>query len=177
MLELFDIQHPESSIQPSDAQAAMPASYDPVLHVVLYQPEIPYNTGSVGRTCVAVGAKLWLVRPLGFRVDDYYLRRAGLDYWEHLAWEVIDNWEALTAALPAARRWLFTKKAQRSYLDAVFQPGDVLVFGSESAGLPDSLLAAHSENQLRIATRPEVRSLNLSNSVAVAAYEALRQWS
>ena len=85
-------------------QAAMPADYDPLLHVVLHQPEIPYNTGSVGRTCVAVGAKLWLVRPLGFRVDDYYLRRAGLDYWEHLAWQVVDNWDDLEAALPGHRR-------------------------------------------------------------------------
>src|SRR4051794_8697815 len=150
--------------------------YDPVLHVVLHQPEIPYNTGSVGRTCVAVGAKLWLVRPLGFRVDDYYLRRAGLDYWERLSWQVVDNWEALTATLPDCRFWLFTKKAQRSYLDAAYQRGDVLVFGSESSGLPDSLLAAYTDGQLRIPTRPDVRSLNLSNAVAVASYEALRQW-
>ena len=150
--------------------------YEPLLHVVLYQPEIPYNTGSVGRTCVAVGAKLWLVRPLGFRVDDYYLRRAGLDYWERLAWQVVDDWEVLTAALPPSRRWLFTKKAPRSYLDVAYQPGDVLVFGSESAGLPEHLLAAHGDSQLRIPIRPEVRSLNLSNSVAVAVYEAMRQW-
>jgi tRNA (cytidine/uridine-2'-O-)-methyltransferase len=151
--------------------------YDPRLHVVLHQPEIPYNTGSVGRTCVAVGAKLWLVRPLGFRVDDYYLRRAGLDYWEHLEWQVVDNWEELQSALPSARRWLFTKKAARSYLDVAFQPADILVFGSESSGLPDSLLDAHpAEAQLRIPTRTEVRSLNLSNAVAVASYEALRQW-
>lgn len=154
----------------------MPDLYEPVLHVVLYQPEIPYNTGSVGRTCVAVGAKLWLVRPLGFRVDDYYLRRAGLDYWERLVWEVVDDWSALTAALPATRKWFFTKKATRSYLDAAYQPADVLVFGSESAGLPDDLLATHSDAQLRIPIRSDVRSLNLSNSVAVAAYEALRQW-
>ncbi len=73
--------------------------YEPLLHIVLHQPEIPYNTGSVGRTCVAVGAKLWLVRPLGFRIDDYYLRRAGLDYWEHLEWEVVDDWAALVARL------------------------------------------------------------------------------
>jgi tRNA (cytidine/uridine-2'-O-)-methyltransferase len=150
--------------------------YEPLLHVVLYQPEIPYNTGSVGRTCVAVGAKLWLVRPLGFRVDDYYLRRAGLDYWERLVWEAVDNWAALAAALPVRRRWLFTKKASRSYLDVSYQPGDVLVFGSESAGLPDHLLADHADGQLRIPIRSDVRSLNLSNSVAVAAYEALRQW-
>jgi tRNA (cytidine/uridine-2'-O-)-methyltransferase len=151
-------------------------SYEPLLHIVLHQPEIPYNTGSVGRTCVAVGAKLWLVRPLGFRVDDYYLRRAGLDYWEHLNWQVVDNWQALQAELPRQRYWLFTKKAQQSYLDASFEHGDVLVFGSESAGLPDELLDSHVECQLRIPTRGEVRSLNLSNAVAVAAYEALRQW-
>jgi tRNA (cytidine/uridine-2'-O-)-methyltransferase len=150
--------------------------YEPLLHVVLHQPEIPYNTGSVGRTCVAVGAKLWLVRPLGFRVDDYYLRRAGLDYWEHLAWQVVENWGELQASLPNPRRWLFTKRATRSYLDAEYKRGDVLVFGSESQGLPESLLAAHpTDSQLRIPTRPEVRSLNLSNAVAVAAYEAQRQ--
>jgi tRNA (cytidine/uridine-2'-O-)-methyltransferase len=144
---------------------------------VLHQPEIPYNTGSVGRTCVAVGAKLWLVRPLGFRVDDYYLRRAGLDYWEHLDWQVVDDWGELQRSLPGGRTWFFTKKAQRSYLDAAFQLGDILVFGSESAGLPDSLLGGHpTESQLRIPTRSDVRSLNLSNAVAVAAYEALRQW-
>jgi tRNA (cytidine/uridine-2'-O-)-methyltransferase len=152
------------------------ASYDPLLHVVLYQPEIPYNTGSVGRTCVAVGAKLWLVRPLGFRVDDYYLRRAGLDYWEHLAWQVVNRWDELERAIPAGRRWFFTKKAERSYLDARYERGDVLVFGSESAGLPEALFSDCAESQLRIPTRSDVRSLNLSNAVAVATYEALRQW-
>ncbi len=87
------------------------APYEPQLHIVLYQPEIPYNTGSVGRTCVAIGAKLWLVRPLGFRLDDYYLRRAGLDYWERLVWQAVDDWDSLTAQLPTRRQWLFTKKA------------------------------------------------------------------
>jgi tRNA (cytidine/uridine-2'-O-)-methyltransferase len=159
------------------SQAAMSAKYEPQLHVVLHQPEIPYNTGSVGRTCVAVGAKLWLIRPLGFRVDDYHLRRAGLDYWEHLNWEVVDDWDALVAALSNAKPWLFTKKATSSYLDASYQPGDVLVFGSESAGLPDALLEQHADRSLRIPIRSDVRSLNLSNSVAVAAYEALRQWN
>ena len=151
-------------------------SYDPRLHIVLHQPEIPYNTGSVGRTCVAVGAKLWLVRPLGFRVDDYYLRRAGLDYWEHLEWQVVDDWQELTAHLPPDRHWYFTKKADQHYGAARFTPGDVLVFGSESRGLPDELLAARPARCLRVPTRPQVRSLNLSNCVAVAAYEALRQW-
>jgi tRNA (cytidine/uridine-2'-O-)-methyltransferase len=152
------------------------ARYEPLLHIVLYQPEIPYNSGSVGRTCVAVGAKLWLVRPLGFRLDDYYLRRAGLDYWEHLVWQVVDDWDVLTSELPQRHRWLFTKKAQRSYLEVSYEPGDVLVFGSESSGLPDAVLENHADAQLRIPTRTAVRSLNLSNAVAVASYEALRQW-
>jgi tRNA (cytidine/uridine-2'-O-)-methyltransferase len=154
--------------------------YEPQLHVVLHQPEIPYNTGSVGRTCVAVGAKLWLVRPLGFRIDDYYLRRAGLDYWEHLEWEIVDDWAALLSRLaaeaPDRTPWLFTKTATQVYTEAKFCPDDVLVFGSESQGLPPSLLEAYSRRALRIPIRPQVRSLNLSNSVAIVAYEALRQW-
>src|SRR5215471_8981343 len=105
----------------------MPTKYEPCLHIVLHQPEIPYNTGSVGRTCVAVGAKLWLVRPLGFRIDDYYLRRAGLDYWEHLEWEVVDDWPSLLARLsveaPAHEPWLFTKTATRAYTDVAYQSG------------------------------------------------------
>lgn len=149
--------------------------YTPRLHVVLHQPEIPYNTGSVGRTCVAVGAKLWLVRPLGFRIDDYHLRRAGMDYWHRLEWEAVDHWDTLAAAVPVERAWLFTKTASRSYLEPTFREGDVLVFGSESQGLPRSLLAQYPEQALRIPIRDDVRSLNLSNSVAVAAYEALRQ--
>ncbi|MCE9556329.1 MAG: tRNA (cytidine(34)-2'-O)-methyltransferase [Planctomycetes bacterium] len=149
--------------------------YDPSLHVVLVHPEIPYNTGSVGRTCVAVGAKLWLVRPLGFRVDDYYLRRAGLDYWEHLEWEVVDDWPQLTEKLTGRTFWYFSKTATREYTKVRFQPGDVLVFGSESQGLPPSLLTDVGDQLLRIPVRAEVRSLNLSNAVAVAAYEALRQ--
>jgi len=152
-----------------------PSKYEPRLHVVLHQPEIAYNTGSVGRTCVATHAKLWLVRPLGFRVDDYYLRRAGLDYWERLEWEVADDWSALAAALPA-RKWLFTKFAERSFWDIEFEPGDALVFGSESAGLPESLHREHADSLVRIPTTDDVRSLNLSNSVAIAVYEALRQW-
>ncbi|MCG8451476.1 MAG: tRNA (cytidine(34)-2'-O)-methyltransferase [Pirellulales bacterium] len=154
----------------------MAAKYQPRLHVVLYQPEIPYNTGSVGRTCVAVGAKLWLVRPLGFRVDDYYLRRAGLDYWQHLEWEVVDDWQTLNDGLAGARYWYFSKKAQACYTKARFAKGDVLVFGPESRGLPAQLLREQEDHCLRIPTQQAVRSLNLSNAVAVAAYEALRQW-
>jgi len=150
--------------------------YSPQLHVVLHQPEIPHNTGSVGRTCVAAAAKLWLVRPLGFRVDDYYLRRAGLDYWEHLEWEVVDDWAALRQALPASRYFYFTKTATRAYTQVAFHPQDVLVFGSESQGLPPSLLAPAGDQALRIPVRPAARSLNLSNTVAIAVYEALRQF-
>src|SRR5262245_39841510 len=105
-----------------------PMKYEPVLNIVLHQPEIPHHTGSVGRTRVAVGAKLWLVRPLGFRIDDYYLRRAGLDYWEHLEWEVADNWPSLIARLgestPVREPWLFSKTAERSYTCARFECGD-----------------------------------------------------
>jgi len=157
----------------------MPESqkYEPLLHVVLYHPEIPHNTGSVGRTCVAAGAKLWLVRPLGFRLDDYYLRRAGLDYWEHLEWEVADDWSALLGRMPEARMWLFTKTAERLYTEVAFEKGDILVFGSESQGLPPTLLAEHAERQLRIPIRPQVRSLNLSNAVGIVTYEALRKFA
>ncbi len=114
--------------------------YDPVLHIVLYKPEIPYNAGAAGRTCVAVGAKLWLVRPLGFRIDNRYMRRAGLDYWPHLIWEVADDWDDLIARLPDRRPWFFSKTASRGYTDVAYQRGDVLVFGSESAGLPQAML-------------------------------------
>lgn len=149
--------------------------YEPLLHVVLFQPEIPHNTGSVGRTCVAAGAKLWLVRPLGFRLDDYYLRRAGLDYWQHLEWEAVDDWAALTQKLPPREPWFFTKTAEASYRDARFERGDVLVFGSESQGLPPSLLEANAQRLLRIPIRSQARSLNLSNAVGIVTFEALRQ--
>ncbi|MCE5267160.1 MAG: tRNA (cytidine(34)-2'-O)-methyltransferase [Planctomycetaceae bacterium] len=147
----------------------------PPLNVILHQPEIAENTGNVGRTCVALGAKLWLVRPLGFRMDERRLRRAGLDYWQHLDWEAVDDWAALLARLPEERLWFFTKRAERPYTEAAFAPGDGLVFGSESQGLPPSFLEAHPDRCLRIPMRSEARSLNLAVSAAVAAYEAARQ--
>ncbi len=150
--------------------------YDPLLHIVLYQPEIPHNTGNVGRTCVAVGAKLWLVRPLAFRLDDRHLKRAGLDYWEHLEHEVADDWQALLQRLSGKRFWFFSKHAKRRYTAARYEPGDVLVFGSETAGLPPSMLRDHEQQTLRIPIRTQVRSLNLGNSVSIVAYEAIRQW-
>jgi tRNA (cytidine/uridine-2'-O-)-methyltransferase len=146
-----------------------------MFHIVLHQPEIPDNAGNVGRTCVALRAKLWLVRPLGFRLDDRHLRRAGLDYWQHLDWEAVGDWPALAARLAGCRLWYFTKHADRIYTEAVFAPGDGLVFGGESQGLPRSLLDAHADRCLRIPMAAEARSLNLAVSVAVAAFEAARQ--
>ena len=180
---MCEFAHPVNRGQPLHLTSALRrvipigVKYQPCLHVVLHQPEIPHNTGSVGRTCLAVGAKLWLVRPLGFRVDDYYLRRAGLDYWEHLEWEVVDDWAALRSRLETGRLWFLTKTASRPYTEVRYERGDVLVFGSESSGLPPSLLEEHQEQALRIPTRPEVRSLNLSNAAAVVLYEAVRQWA
>ncbi len=145
------------------------------MHIVLYQPEIPFNAGSVGRTCVAVGARLWLVRPLGFQIDDRRLRRAGLDYWQHLLWEAVDDWDALLDRLPERRLWFFSKTATTRYTDVQFDPDDVLVFGSESRGLPRSMLDANRDRCLRIPIRADARSLNLSVSVAVIAFEAVRQ--
>lgn len=149
--------------------------YDPLLHVVLHQPQIPPNTGNVGRTCVAVGAKMWLVRPLGFNVDDHHVRRAGLDYWPNLEWEIVDDWPGLVARLPDRRFWCFTKRAERVYTSADFQRGDVLVFGSETEGLPPGVLDDFPGRALRIPIRPQVRSLNLSSAAAAAIYEAVRQ--
>ena len=151
--------------------------YDPILHIVLHQPEIPHNAGAAGRTCVALGAKLWLVRPLGFRVDHRHLRRAGLDYWQHLMWEAVDDWETLLERLSDRRPWLCSKKAKREYTDVRYTPGDVFVFGSESQGLPDSLLESHADRCLRVPIRPHARSLNLSVTVGVVAFEAKRQFA
>jgi tRNA (cytidine/uridine-2'-O-)-methyltransferase len=148
-----------------------------MLHVVLHQPEIPDNAGNAGRTCVALGAKLWLVRPLGFRLDDHHLRRAGLDYWQHLDWEAVDDWPALLDRMAGRRLWFFSKRAARPYTEAAFAPDDGLVFGGESQGLPPSLLENNPERCLRIPMAAEARSLNLAVSVAVAAFEAKRQCS
>jgi tRNA (cytidine/uridine-2'-O-)-methyltransferase len=153
--------------------------YEPCLHIVLYEPEIPPNAGNIGRTCVGIGAKMWLVEPLGFTINDYHLRRAGLDYWDELEWEVVPNWEALVAGVTAAGGnlgWFFSAHASRSYTDVRYTPGDVLVFGSESSGLPASIKANHADQLLTIPSRPQIRSLNLSNTAAVVAFEAVRQW-
>lgn len=147
----------------------------PPLHVVLYQPEIPQNTGNIGRTCVALGAKLWIVRPAGFRLDASQLKRAGLDYWQHLSWETVDNWEQLRIALPDTRMWLLTKFAERSYHTAQFSQGDALVFGRETSGLPDSLRSEYADQQLSIPMPGPVRSLNLATAAGIVMYSAAQQ--
>jgi tRNA (cytidine/uridine-2'-O-)-methyltransferase len=147
----------------------------PLLHVVLHQPDIPQNTGNIGRTCVAVGAKLWLIRPLGFRLDEKHLRRAGMDYWEHLDWEACDSWQEVRDKLPGASCWYLTKTATRLVWDASFSPGDILLFGSETRGLPPSILAEQPTHNLKLPMRPEVRSLNLASTANTVVYEAIRQ--
>jgi tRNA (cytidine/uridine-2'-O-)-methyltransferase len=148
---------------------------EPLFHVVLYQPDIPQNTGNIGRSCLAVGAKLWLVRPLGFRLDSRYLHRAGMDYWEQVDCQAVDNWAELEAHLAGRRMWLFTRFAERLVWEAEFQPGDVFVFGSETRGLPVSLRNERADRCLKLPMRPDVRSLNLASTANTILYEAVRQ--
>jgi tRNA (cytidine/uridine-2'-O-)-methyltransferase len=166
----------DGSDKPGDQHAGSVAQAgSATLHVVLVEPEIALNTGSIGRTCVAAGAMLWLVRPLGFRLDDRHVRRAGLDYWEHLNLRVVDRLDEVMAALGSDHLWSFSTKATRIYTDARFRAGDALVFGPESRGLPEHWLKVCGERALRIPMRPAARSLNLANAVAVAVFEAVRQ--
>ncbi len=148
----------------------------PLLHVVLYHPEIPQNTGNIGRTCVAVGAKLWLIRPLGFQLDEHRLRRAGLDYWQYLDYEVVDSWEDVRARLPNATTWCVENPAARLLWQAEFQPGDILLFGCESRGLPATIVDEFRTTTVQLPMRSQVRSLNLSATVNTAVYEAVRQF-
>jgi len=145
------------------------------LRVVLVEPEIPPNTGSIARTCAATGSALHLVEPLGFRIDDRSLKRAGIDYWHLVQVHVHASFTAFVDAHPQTRLHLFTAEAKRSYLDADIALGDALVFGRESVGLPRSLLAEHAQRVWAIPTSGAVRSLNLSNAVAIVLYEALRK--
>jgi tRNA (cytidine/uridine-2'-O-)-methyltransferase len=145
----------------------------PPFRVVLVEPEIPPNTGSVARTCAATGSPLHLIEPLGFRIDDRSLKRAGIDYWHLVDVHTHPNLAAFAALHANVRMHLFSSDAQRSYLDADLQPGDALVFGKESVGLPRELLAAHSDRVWGIPTSGQVRSLNLSNAVAIVLFAAL----
>ena len=147
------------------------------LHIVLVEPEIPQNTGNIARTCAATGCELHLIQPLGFSLDDRYLKRAGLDYWHLMTLHVHPSMEEFMKTHAGARMFFATTKAPRSYDQARYSDGDYLVFGRETRGLPEDLLSKCYEQCIRIPMRPEARSLNLSNSVAIVAYEALRQLS
>ncbi len=146
-----------------------------MFHIVLVEPEIPQNTGNIVRTCAATGCKLHLVRPLGFEVSDKYLKRAGLDYWLFVDISYYDAVEEVFAKYPSARFFFYSTKAEKTHSDIEYREGDFLVFGKETKGLPESLLKAHYENCVRIPMIGEIRSLNLSNSVSIAVYEAWRQ--
>jgi tRNA (cytidine/uridine-2'-O-)-methyltransferase len=149
----------------------------PFLNVVLFQPEIPQNTGNIGRTCVALEAKLWIVRPTGFRLDDKALQRAGLDYWQYLDWEVVESWDAMRPRMVIDRAWFFTKFGSRRFCDVVYQSGDWLIFGSESSGLPESVRAEFEDRCVTLPMPGPVRSLNLSVAAGIGMYEAYRQSS
>ena len=146
-----------------------------MFHIVLVEPEIPQNTGNIARTCAATGCRLHLVRPLGFEVSDKYLKRAGLDYWQYVDIAYHDSIEELFALYPQGRFFFFSTKAAKVHSDVSYREGDFLVFGKETKGLPEKLLAAHYDTAVRLPMVGEIRSLNLSNSVAVAVYEAWRQ--
>ena len=144
------------------------------MHIVLVYPEIPQNTGNIARTCAATGSTLHLIKPLGFSLEDKYLKRAGLDYWNMMTYHVYEGFEELLARYPDARMHFLSTKAPRSYTEATYQPDDFLVFGCETHGLPETLLSKVYDRSVRIPMIPGARSLNLSNSVAIVLYEALR---
>lgn len=146
-----------------------------MFNIVLIEPEIPQNTGNIARTCAATGCNLHLVKPLGFEINDRYLKRAGLDYWQYLNVKIWENTEEFFAANSGATFYFFTTKGRKRHIDAHFREGDFLVFGKETKGLPEDLLKTHPESCLRIPMIGDLRSLNLSNSVAIAVYEGLRQ--
>lgn len=147
------------------------------MHIVLVEPEIPQNTGNIARTCAATGSHLHLIKPLGFDIGEKAVKRAGLDYWDKLDITVYENWQDFAARHPDARMWFASTKSPQCYADVQYGAEDYLVFGKETHGLPEPLLAAHYDHCVRIPMRPNLRSLNLSNSVAVVLYEALRQQS
>lgn len=148
-----------------------------MFHIVLHEPEIPHNAGAAGRLALATGSTLHLIKPLGFSLDDKHVRRTGLDYWQDVTLRVWDSLEELMAdADPAAAIWFLSTKACRSPWDAPFKPGDYLVFGRETKGLPESLIQRAEDHALRIPMTPGgTRSLNLSTAIAIVLYEAVRQ--
>ena len=145
------------------------------MHIVLHQPEIPQNTGNIGRTCVATGTRRHLIEPLGFRLGEKDLRRAGMDYWQHLDVTRYVDYQDFLEKHPGAKIWMATTKAKKCYTDVQFGMDDFIMFGKESAGIPEEILVDNEENCIRIPMGSDIRSLNLSNSVAIVLYEALRQ--
>ena len=145
------------------------------MNIVLFQPEIPANTGNIGRTCVATDTKLHLIEPLGFRLNEKEIKRAGMDYWEHLDVTRYVNFEEFLEKNPNAKIWMATTKAKHVYTDVSYGPDDFIMFGKESAGIPEEILVENEETCIRIPMLEKIRSLNLSNSVAIVLYEALRQ--
>ena len=145
------------------------------MHIVVHQPEIPQNTGNIGRTCVATGTSLHLIEPLGFRLNEKELKRAGMDYWDRLDVTRYMDFNDFNEKHPGAKIWMATTKAKRSYTEVSFGMDDFIMFGKESAGIPEEILVENEENCIRIPMGNDIRSLNLSNSVAIVLYEALRQ--
>ena len=145
------------------------------MHIILHQPEIPANTGNIGRTCVATGTALHLIEPLGFRLDEKSIKRAGMDYWTQLDVTRYINFHEFREKHPDAKIWYATTKAKRLYTEAHFGQDDYIMFGKESAGIPEELLVENEKTCIRIPMLSQIRSLNLSNSVAIVLYEALRQ--
>lgn len=145
------------------------------MHIILHQPEIPANTGNIGRTCVATGTDLHLIEPLGFRLDEKAVKRSGMDYWSSVDVTRYMNFEEFQAQHPGARIWMATTKAKKTYTEADFGPDDYIMFGKESAGIPEEILVQYEPTCIRIPMVGDTRSINLSNSVAVILYEALRQ--
>lgn len=145
------------------------------MHIILHQPEIPANTGNIGRTCVATGTSLHLIEPLGFKLDEKSIKRAGMDYWEQLDVTRYMNYQEFLALHPKAKIWMASTKAKRSYTEVSYEEDDFIMFGKESAGIPEEILAEHEAACIRIPMLPDIRSLNLSNAVAIVLYEALRQ--
>lgn len=149
-----------------------------MLHIVLHEPEMPANTGNIGRTCVACGAVLHLIEPLGFKLNEKMIKRAGLDYWEHLDVRTYVNFEDFIEKNQNPKIYMATTKSRQTYADVAYERADedvYLMFGKESAGIPEEILLGYKETAVRIPMLPEIRSLNLSNSVAIVAYEVLRQ--
>ena len=145
------------------------------MNIVLHEPEIPANTGNIGRTCVATGTSLHLIKPLGFSLDEKHLRRAGMDYWRDLDLHVYENFQDFLDKNPGAKIYMATTKAHQNYSDVSYEPDCFLMFGKESAGIPEEILVDYEDTCVRIPMKENIRSLNLSNSVAVLLYEALRQ--